>query len=80
MSTYKYDTSTSLRSVTPSDDNDLPDGVCRALWVSTDGDVEIIAEDDDAEITLAAATAGTLLPVRVKRVLTGTTSTVVALY
>lgn len=71
----------SVRSVTPDNSNDLPDGVCKSLLVVTDGNVEIIAQSDasNQNITIAV-TAGQILPIRVRRVREGTTATVVALY
>lgn len=79
--TFKYETATSLKAVTPDDDNDLPDGVCRALWIGGAGDVELTAEDDDTSVTIASVAAGTILQIRTKRVLAGTTATaVIALY
>jgi hypothetical protein len=71
-----------LRAVTPSDSEDLPMAPCRALWVGTvgDGTVTVIAEDDTTAVELISA--GGLLPVRAKRVLsTGTgASNIVAMY
>lgn len=71
----------SLKAVTPSDSADLPNGVCRALWIGAAGDVAIIAENDTSAVTLADVPAG-LLPVRAKRVMsTNTAATdIVALY
>ena len=31
--------------VTKSDDDDLPDGICRALWVGTVGDANLVQPD-----------------------------------
>ena len=72
---------TKLRAVTPNDEDPLPDGVCRALYVGTTGDVVLIAEEDDAAVTLPNVPVG-ILPVSTKSVLaTGTTaSDIVALY
>ncbi len=72
----------SLKVVTPHASNTLPDGVCRALWVGTAGDVAVIAEDDTVAITLTAVPAGSVLPVRAKAVrVAGTTAgNIVALY
>lgn len=78
---HKYDTAMSLRAVTPDDDVDLPNGVCRALWVGTGGNVTVIAEEDDSAIELTNVSDGTLLLVRAKRVTTATTATaIIALY
>jgi hypothetical protein len=73
----------SQKAVTPDDDNDLPDGACKALEVIADGDVATIAEDDadDAPVTRSGLTAGRVIEMRVRRVLaTGTTATVLAIY
>jgi hypothetical protein len=71
-----------LRAVTPSDTLDLPSGTCRALWVGGAGDVALIADRDSAAVTIKAVDAGTILPVRTRRVMsTNTTATsIVALY
>lgn len=69
----------SIRSVTPDDDNDLPDGVCKSVYVLTDGNLEVLAADDSAAVTLPV-TAGMRVPVMAKRILEDTTATVVALY
>jgi hypothetical protein len=71
-----------LRAVAPHAANNLPDGVCDALWVGGAGDIAIIAEDDVAAVTLFAVAAGTIVPVRAKAVrVAGTTATnIVALY
>ncbi|MBX6746128.1 MAG: hypothetical protein IRY87_29180 [Acetobacteraceae bacterium] len=66
--------------VTPDDANDLP-RVTKALWVTATGTLSIIAVDDSAAVSLGTVPAGTLIPVRARRVMaTGTTATVVALY
>ena len=72
----------SLRAVTPSDTIDLPFGTCRALWVGGAGDVALIADRDSVAVTIKAVDAGTILPVRTRRVMsTNTTATsIVALY
>jgi hypothetical protein len=71
----------SQKVVTPSDTDDLPGGACKALEVIATGDVVCLAENDDAAVTRTAVAAGTVIEVRVRRVLsTGTTATLVALY
>lgn len=57
--------------ITPDDDLDLED-VPRALWIGSIGDLVVIAEDDADPVTIAGLTAGTLLPLRVRRVLEAT--------
>jgi len=60
--------------IVPDDDEDLAD-VPRALWIGGSGDLEVIAEGDTAPaVLIEGLTAGTLLPLRVKRVLEGTTA------
>jgi len=70
----------SVVAVSPSDSADLPDGECRALYVTVAGNVVFIAADDSASVTWPV-TAGQIIPVCVKRVLaTNTTATVHAIY
>lgn len=75
------DPAVQLAAVTPSDTVDLSQ-VARALWVGTAGSVAVIASGDSSAVTLAGVNGGTLLPIRVKRVLsTGTTAgSIVAVY
>lgn len=67
-------------AVTPSDTTDL--GAPRWLYVGVTGDVAIQMHGDDAAVTHTAVPAGTVLPVRAKRVFaTGTTASgIVAWY
>jgi hypothetical protein len=69
-----------VRAVTPNNDADLTDGVCKALLIGVGGTISLIAADDTDAVTLTVE-AG-ILPVRAKRVrATGTTATsIVALY
>lgn len=69
----------SFRSVTPADGSDLPNGVCKSIYVLTNGNLEVLAADDTASVTIPV-TAGMIVPVMAKRVLEGTTATVVAMY
>lgn len=66
--------------VVPSDAYDLPNGICRALWIGTSGDITCLNKNGDA-VTLASVPIG-VLPVRTTRVkATGTTAdNIVALY
>lgn len=59
--------------VTPSDDNDLTQ-VTRAIWVSGAGVLEVIMLDG-SQLTFSGIQAGTLLPIRVTRVLESTSAT-----
>ena len=61
-------------AVTPSDSAYLT-SASRALYVGGAGDVALVTVGDDT-VTFVAVPAGSILPVRVKRVLaTGTTAT-----
>lgn len=68
-------------AVTPNDSNDLDDH-CRALWVGTAGNVSVILVGDENPVTFVGVQAGSLLPLRIKRVRsTGTTaSDIVGVY
>lgn len=62
-------------AVTPNDSADLAT-TSRALYVGTGGDVAVILADDSAAVTLVSVPAGSVLPVRAKRVMdTGTSAT-----
>lgn len=67
-------------AVTPNDSADLPNGICRALYIGGSGSV-ILDTANNTSITFAGLQAGTILPLNVKRVRTGGTATsIVALY
>lgn len=70
-----------LVTVTPSDTVSLAE-VCRALWVGGAGNIAILADDDSAAVLISGVPAGTVLPIRARRVnLTNTTATLItALY
>lgn len=72
----------SSKAVTPHASNDLPDGVCRSLWVGGAGDVAVIADRDSVAVVFKGCAAGSIIPVYAKAVrVTGTTATdIVALY
>lgn len=67
-------------AVTPSDSTDLG-RVARALYIGGSGNVKLNTPDDQS-VTFVGLQAGTILPVRVKRVFsTDTTATsIVALF
>ena len=67
--------------VTPSDDTDLSNRDCRALYVGTTGNVKVKLVTGE-NITFVNVPSGMILPVMVKRVFsTGTVaSDIVALY
>lgn len=71
-----------LVAVTASNTVNLPDGVCRALWVGGAGNVAVVAEGNTSAVTIVGVPAGTILPIRTRRVnSTNTTATeIVALY
>lgn len=65
---------TRAAAVTPNDSADLAD-VASALWIGGAGAVKVTTAGGDA-VTLSAALAGTIIPVRVSRVwATGTAAT-----
>lgn len=61
-------------AVTPNDSTDLPGGCTRALWVGGAGNV-VVLDEDGTESTITGVPAGTLLPIRVKRVKATSTAT-----
>lgn len=63
--------------VVPDDDNDLA-RLPRRIWVAESGDL-VAHNRDGASITIPVL-AGQDVPIRPRRVLEGTTATVVALY
>lgn len=67
-------------AVTASDSTVLP--VTRALWIGGAGNVAVVFADGGSAVTLTGATAGSILPVKVTKVMsTNTTATsIVALY
>lgn len=71
-----------LRKVNPHDTKDLPDGVCRAIYVGTGGNLIVVAEDDSEPIPLMNVRSGETLDVRAKAVRkSGTTAKhIVAMY
>lgn len=54
-------------AVTPSDSVDLPNP-CDALWIGGAGNVKLIAAGDTDAVTFVAVPAGSILPVRTRRV------------
>lgn len=69
-----------LVAVTPSNSTDLTGA--RGVYVGGAGNLALIAIGDSAAVTLAAVGAGTIIPVRISRVMsTNTTATdIVAIY
>ncbi len=71
-----------LVAITPNDGADIAAN-CKALWVVTGGTLAVVAVDDTSNtgVALGTLTAGTVVPVRVRRVpATGTTAVVLGLY
>lgn len=71
----------SAAAVTPNDSTDLATSPTRSLWVGGAGNINVDMADGTT-VLFSGLTAGTLLPVQVKRVRsTSTTATlIVALY
>lgn len=67
-----------LRAVVPNDTDDLPLAPCRALYVGADGDVTVVAMQDDTPVMFKAVAAGTILPVACRAVRAG--ADIVAIY
>lgn len=68
---------TKLVAITPNDGADLA-AATRAVWVGGAGNLRVIAADDATDVTLSGVPAGTLLPIRVKKVFaTSTTATLI---
>jgi len=64
-------------SITPNDNNDLPNNT-RAIWVGGAGNMVVQMAGDQSQVTFSGITAGTLLPIQVSRVLaTNTTATLI---
>ena len=68
-------------AVTPNNDADLPNGICRALYIGGGGTV-VLDTANNTSLTFAGLQAGTILPLNVRRVRsTSTTATsIIALY
>ena len=71
----------SFALITKHDSTDIPTGMTRAIYVGGAGDIAAVDKDDTA-VVFSAVPAGTILPIRVRRVnSTSTTATLmVALY
>lgn len=61
-------------AITPADGTDLAK-TTRAVYVGGDGDLVCLLAGDTVAVTFAGLTAGTILPVRVVRVMEATTAT-----
>ncbi len=61
--------------ITPSDGSDLPSAT-RSIYVGGAGNISVIMANDDAAVAFINVAAGSVLPIRVKQVLsTDTTAT-----
>lgn len=69
-------------AVTPNDSADLPNSICRSLWVGGAGNVALVSGRNHTSVTFTNVPAGSVLPCNALRVLaTGTTATaIIALY
>lgn len=70
---YSHDIGYDIGTITPSDTVDLKEH--RALWVSVEGNVTVMPKGGGS-VSLGTLSAGTLIPIRVKRVMAATTATV----
>lgn len=62
-------------AVTPNDSADLGE-VSRGIWVGNSGDLAVVMNGNASPVTIPGVPNGTLLPLRVARVMaTGTTAT-----
>ena len=68
-------------SITANDSTDLVN-VSRGLYVGSSGDIAVILADDTAVVVIVGVGAGSILPLRVKRLRSTdtTASDIVALY
>ena len=80
-SPYEDRPSGELRAITPDDDNDLPGGETRAIYVGGDGNI-VVVDSTGTQSTLVGAVAGSILPVKVRRVRSTSTTAanLVAMY
>ena len=70
-----------LKSVTPADGSDLPDGPARGLYVGGAGNIAVTTPSGDS-VTITGVTQGSVLPFEIARVKsTNTTATsILAIY
>jgi hypothetical protein len=67
------------RGVTPNDVTVV--GPTRAVWVAAGGDLEVLMAGDTVSVLIGGVPDGTLLPLSVAKILTGTTASgIVALF
>jgi len=64
------------QEITPNDTVDIPDRFCKGVYVGGTGDLRVIMLNDTTAVTFTNVQGGSLLPIRVKRVMaTGTSAT-----
>jgi hypothetical protein len=80
--TNDYSPINDIKTVTPNDGADLPNGECRGLFVTAAGTVALVTHlGTTVTLTFPATACGVVQYIRAKRILaTGTTSTVLACY
>jgi hypothetical protein len=71
-----------IKTVTPNDSADLPNGACRAIIVSAAGNLVLdTAKGTTVTLAIPATATGVVQYIRAKRIrATGTTATVLACY
>lgn len=74
MSLNSTNSGASAWAITPNDSTDLVRST-RALYVGSAGDLKILLVDDTTPVTLVGVQAGTIYPLRIKRIYSaGTTA------
>ena len=67
---------TTADEITPNDNADITYAFSKGVWVGGTGDLRVIMINDTDPVTFTNVQGGSLLPIRVKRVMnTGTTAT-----
>jgi hypothetical protein len=75
LSTASQQPATKAFAITESDDNDVEE-VTRAVYVGGAGDIAVVMAEGGAPVVFGAVPAGTLLPIRISRLMsTDTTAT-----
>lgn len=73
--------SPTLKEITPDDNNDLPGGVCRGIYVGGQGNISVVDCYNNSMI-IYSAQAGSILPFQIRRVKSSNTTAghLIALY
>lgn len=74
MNIYEAGPGRKLVEITKSDSTEL-DPDLRALWIGGDGDLSILCWGQSAAVTISGVVAGTLLPIKARKVMAATTAT-----